>query len=107
MVDGSPVHTVNHHEITVQAKLTSESARDAFYYLLNEGLIKAHDYEGAVSITHQGVKAYEAAIINSKEQLGCREGVTNNIVQIKGEVSDSLSTLVTKKAVLSFIRQRK
>lgn len=54
MVDLSPVHTVNHHAITVQAKLTSESARDAFYYLLNEGLIKAHDYDGTVSVTHKG-----------------------------------------------------
>lgn len=92
MVDGSPVHTVNHHEIAVQANLTSESARDVFYYLLNEGLIKAHDYDGTVSITHQGVKAYEAAIINSKDQLGLQGGggVTNNIVQITGKVSESL-----------------
>lgn len=90
MVDGSPVHTINHHEIAVQANLTSESARDVFYYLLNEGLIKAHDYDGTVSITHQGVKAYEAAIINSNEQLGVQGGVTNNIVQITGKVSESL-----------------
>lgn len=103
MVDGSPVHTVNHHDIAVQAKLTSESARDAFYYLLNEGLIKAHDYDGTVSITHQGVKAYEAAIINSKEQLVLQGGgVTNNIVQIRGKVSESLIHFGNQTSSLEF-----
>ena len=60
--------------------------------MLNEELIKVHDYDGAVSITHQGVTEYEASIIYSKEQLfePAGERITNNIVQISGEVSESL-----------------
>ena len=91
MVDGSPINTVNHHQIAVQAQLTPESARDAFYYLLNEKLLEAQNYDGAVRITHQGVKEYEAAMINSKEQLAQQAGERiTNIVQIRGEVSESL-----------------
>lgn len=91
MVDGSPINTVNHHEIAVRAQLTSENARDAFYYLLHEKLLKALNYEGSVSITHEGVKEYEASRINSKKEL-CRQAgghVTKNIVQISGKVSES------------------
>lgn len=92
LVDGSPINTVNHHHIAVKAGLTPQSARGAFYYLLNEALIKAHDYDGAVSLTHQGVKEYETSIINSKKQLPktADEHITTNIVQISGGVSESL-----------------
>ena len=92
MVDGSPINIVNHHHVAVRAQLTSESARDAFYYLLHEKLLKALNYEGSVSITHEGVKEYEAAITKSKKEL-CGKGeerVANNIVQISGQVSESL-----------------
>ena len=88
MVDGSPMSSVNHHQIAVQAELTPQSARDAFYYLLNERLLEAQNYDGAVRITHQGVKEYEAAII-SKEQRSCSATryIANNIVQFSGKIS--------------------
>lgn len=49
MVGGSPLDTVTHNKIGVQAELTKQGAEDAFYYLLNEKLLEAQYLAGVVS----------------------------------------------------------
>ena len=68
LAGGSSLRTVNHSRIVVQAGLTRHDAKSAFNYLENEGLLQAKSPVGDISITHHGVKWYEATVTKPKDQ---------------------------------------
>lgn len=68
LAGGSSLRTVNHARIVVHAGLTRHDAKSAFNYLENEGLLQAKSPVGDISITHHGVKWYEAKVTRSKDQ---------------------------------------
>lgn len=92
MVGGSPLQTANHHEILLQTGLSPQSSKDAFYYLQSEGLLQAQNPFGAINITHQGVKAYEATISRTRHGLvGYPSGaITNNPLHIRTTTDESV-----------------
>lgn len=91
LVNGSPLNTAEHSEILARAGLKETCGKDAFYYLLNDGLITVQHLSEKVKITHRGVKAYEASLEDSQEQLNQNPSGTtiNNIINAK-EVSESV-----------------
>ena len=92
MVGGSPLRTANHQEILLQTGLSPQCSKDAFYYLQSEGLLQAQNPFGAINITHQGVKAYEAAIARTGHDPVSYPGsaVTNSLVHISTSTDESV-----------------
>lgn len=76
------LNTAAHQVIGRKAGLHPQSARDAFYYLLNEGLLEIQNPDGIVRITHEGVKECE----NLVEEYQAHSGgaMINNSLNIKG-----------------------
>lgn len=68
LVGGTPLQTADHHDIALQAGLSDDWARIAFYDLRSQGLLQAPRPVGVVNITPQGVKFYEENV--AKDPLG-------------------------------------
>lgn len=68
LVGGTPLQTADHHDIALQAGLSDNWARIAFYDLRSQGLLQAPRPVGVVNITPQGVKFYEENM--AKDPLG-------------------------------------
>ncbi len=59
LVGGTPLQTADHYDIALQAGLSDDWARIAFYDLRSQGLLQAPRPVGVVNITPQGVRFYE------------------------------------------------
>lgn len=88
MVGGSPQNTANHHEIQIQSGLDPKNAEEAFYYLLEEKLLKASYLAGLVQITHEGIKHYEQLLQYSKNHSNKHDTASPTNVTI-GKITHS------------------
>lgn len=102
LVDGSPLTNVDHQVVVREADLDEQRGLAVFHYLLNEGLIDCQHPVGKISITHQGVKTYEALLDNyaAEQNLPDSNTTINNIVNINGMVADSQLTFGNQAATL-------
>lgn len=82
LVEGSSQKEVSHFRVMEEARLTTESGKDAFNYLEREKLIRFNHLLGSVRITEEGLKRLAAAL----KPLGGLPPVgneTNNFVNIE------------------------
>ncbi len=88
MVGGSPQNTANHHEVQIRAGLEQKEAEEAFYYLLEEKLLKASYLAGLVQITHAGIKYCEHALQQRRERDNNKDCDSTTHVTI-GQITNS------------------